>query len=177
MKGQCFDFVGSGGTLLPAVIWRPENVRAVLQVAHGTTEHMGRYEAFATAMEVHGIAVAGFDLRGHGRNPGDPAVAEFHPGDWQASVQDVQLFREHLGREFPEVPPVPDGLLPGILPGSGRAERVSNGYPVRCDPDGYGQSARLAPVGDAVGHGRTDPEGGLRQDLCPGAEAVLWRIQ
>ena len=125
MKGQYFDFEGSGGTVLPAVIWRPANVRAVLQVAHGTTEHMGRYEAFAAAMAAHGIAVAGFDLRGHGRNPGDPAVAEFHPGDWQASVQDVQLFREHLGREFPEVPL----FLMGFSLGSFLVRDVLNAYP------------------------------------------------
>lgn len=125
MKGQYFDFEGSGGTVLPAVIWRPENVRAVLQVAHGTTEHMGRYEAFAAAMATHGIAVAGFDLRGHGRNPGDPAVAEFHPGDWQAAVQDVQLFREHLGREFPGVPL----FLMGFSLGSFLVRDVLNAYP------------------------------------------------
>lgn len=125
MKGQYFDFEGSGGTVLPAVIWRSENVRAVLQVAHGTTEHMGRYEAFAAAMAVHGIAVAGFDLRGHGRNFGDPAVAEFHPGDWQESVQDVQLFREHLGREFPGVPL----FLMGFSLGSFLVRDVLNAYP------------------------------------------------
>ena len=104
MKCENFDFKGVGGKLLPAAIWRPENVRAVLQVVHGTTEYMGRYEAFAEAMAVFGVAVAGFDLRGHGRNPGDPNVVEFQPGDWQACVQEAGLFHEHLRREFPGVP-------------------------------------------------------------------------
>ena len=70
-------------------------------MAHGTTEHMGRYEAFAAAMAARGVAVAGFDLRGHGRNPGDSGVAAFVPGDWRASVEDVRLFHGHLGRVFP----------------------------------------------------------------------------
>ena len=104
MKCEYFDFEGVGGKMLPAVIWRPENVRAVLQVVHGTTEHMGRYQALAESMAAYGVAVAGFDLRGHGRNPGDPDVVEFQPGDWQACVQEVGLFHEHLRREFPSVP-------------------------------------------------------------------------
>ena len=104
MKGEYIDFEGIGGKMLPAVIWRPERVRAVLQVVHGTTEHMGRYQAFADAMAVFGVAVAGFDLRGHGRNPGDPDVVEFQPGDWQACVQEVALFHRHLRREFPGAP-------------------------------------------------------------------------
>ena len=86
------------------MIWQPEQVKAVLLVAHGTTEHMGRYEAFAAAMAAQGVAVAGFDLRGHGRNPGDSGVAAFVPGDWRASVEDVRLFHGHLGRVFPGVP-------------------------------------------------------------------------
>ena len=104
MKCENIDFEGVGGKLLPAVIWRPENVRAVLQVVHGTTEHMGRYQSFAEAMAAFGVAVAGFDLRGHGRNPGDPDVVEFQPGDWQACVEEARLFHEHLRREFPGVP-------------------------------------------------------------------------
>ena len=79
------------------MIWQPEQVKAVLLVAHGTTEHMGRYEAFAAAMAARGVAVAGFDLRGHGRNPGDSGVAAFVPGDWRASVEDVRLFHGHAG--------------------------------------------------------------------------------
>ena len=104
MHKEQFAFTGAKGKMLPAVIWQPEQVKAVLQVAHGTTEHMGRYGNFAAAMAAFGVAVAGFDLRGHGKNPGDPAVAAFVPGDWEASVEDVQLFREHLSRAFPGVP-------------------------------------------------------------------------
>ena len=55
------------GRNLPARIWQPEGeVKAVLQITHGMTEHMGRYEAFADALCARGIVVAGFDLRGHG---------------------------------------------------------------------------------------------------------------
>ena len=39
----------------------------LVQLAHGMTEHMGRYGALAEQLSARGIAVAGFDLRGHGR--------------------------------------------------------------------------------------------------------------
>ena len=125
MKTERFDFTGCKGSVRPAVIWRPENAKAVLQVVHGTTEHMGRYEAFAAEMAKSGIAVAGFDLRGHGRNPGDRETAAFVPGDWNASVEEVQMFREYLRREFPGVPQ----FLMGFSLGSFLVRDLVNVYP------------------------------------------------
>ena len=106
MSAERFEFVGSGGKMLPAVIWQPRQTRAVLQIAHGMTEHMGRYEAFAAELNAQGIAVAGFDLRGHGENAGDREVASLGMGGWWASVEDMQLFQFHLQEMFPSVPHV-----------------------------------------------------------------------
>lgn len=125
MQAERFEFTGANGKILPAVIWRPENIRAVLQVVHGTTEHMGRYGEFAALMAEHGVAVAGFDLRGHGRNPGDPKVAAFVPGDWQASVDEVQMFREYLAREFFGVPQ----FIMGFSLGSFLVRDLLNAFP------------------------------------------------
>ena len=74
MRTEYFELIGSDGTALQAVLWQPETPRAVLQIVHGMTEHMGRYRDFAAALAEQGIAVAGFDLRCHGKNPGDPEV-------------------------------------------------------------------------------------------------------
>ena len=105
MKTETFVFAGYGGTNLPAYLWMPDGeVKAVLQVTHGMTEHMGRYESFAEFLCPMGIAVAGFDLRGHGKNPGDPEVASFGEGGWSASIEDMRLFYEMLKQRFPEVP-------------------------------------------------------------------------
>lgn len=101
MKTEYFEFTGDHGTKLPAVIWLPDGeVRAVVQVAHGMTEYMGRFEAFAQAMLPRGIAVAGFDLRGHGRNPGNADVASFGEGGWAASIEDMRLFFALLEQRF-----------------------------------------------------------------------------
>ena len=105
MIRELFEFAGYGEAKLPARLWMPDGeVKAVLQITHGMTEHMGRYEAFAEYLCPMGIAVAGFDLRGHGANPGDPEVASFGEGGWAASIEDMQLFYEHLQRRFPGKP-------------------------------------------------------------------------
>ena len=61
---------------LHGMLWLPDAApRFVLQITHGMTEHIGRYESLACQLTEHGIAVAGFDLPGHGRNSGFPGCA------------------------------------------------------------------------------------------------------
>lgn len=101
MKTEIFNFTGHNGTNLPAVIWQPDGeVKAVLQVAHGMTEHMGRYEHFAAALCSQGVAVAGFDLRGHGKNDGNSDVASCGAGGWDASIEDMYLFFGTYNQKF-----------------------------------------------------------------------------
>ncbi len=105
MKKETIVFSGHEGVQLPAIIWKPETeIKAVLQITHGMTEHMERYEEFAAELCKQGIAAAGFDLRGHGKNPGDPQVAAFGKHGWEASLEDMKLFHRLLKQEFPSVP-------------------------------------------------------------------------
>ena len=93
MKQELYSPSVDGVHQLHTLLWIPEgDVKAVLQITHGMTEHMGRYEAFAEYLVPQGIAVAGFDLRGHGRNPGDPEVASFGEGGWAASIEFTPLW-------------------------------------------------------------------------------------
>ena len=138
MKTEQFVITGHGGIELPAVLWQPEQeIRAVLQITHGMTEHMGRYEALAAELCSRGIAVAGFDLRGHGKNSGDPEVASFGVGGWEASIEDMHLFFGTLQNRFPGIPhymlgfslgsfllreylnQYPDGIAGAIIAGTG----------------------------------------------------------
>ena len=138
MKTEIIEFAGFNGVTLPAVIWQPAGEgKAVIQITHGMTEHMGRYERFATDLCGQGIAVAGFDLRGHGKNSGDPNVASCGQGGWEASIEDMHLFFELLEQRFPGVPhymlgfslgsfllreylgKYPDGIAGAIIAGTG----------------------------------------------------------
>ena len=138
MHTETFLFSGFGGLKLPAMLWLPERMpQAILQVTHGMTEHIGRYEAFAQKMTSQGIAVAGYDLRGHGRNAGHASIASFGEDGWDASLQDMRLFTQYLAGRFPEIPhhmlgfslgsfllreylaQWPDGLSSAIIMGTG----------------------------------------------------------
>ncbi|MBR5312491.1 MAG: lysophospholipase [Clostridia bacterium] len=105
MKTEFFTFESHDNISLPAVLWIPEGTpKAVLQITHGMTEHIGRYDALAEALTARGIAAAGFDLRGHGKNPGDPACAAFGEHGWEASLEDMHRFSAVLTERFPAIP-------------------------------------------------------------------------
>ena len=101
------EFVFSGSKEMPyelhAVIWFPEQKKAekVLQIAHGMTEHMGRYEELAERLTQEGIVVAGFDLRGHGKNEGNKTCASFGEGGWKCALEDMHLFYKLLKEIYP----------------------------------------------------------------------------
>ena len=69
-------------------IWNVENPIAVLQIVHGMTEHIERYETLAHELNKKGIIVAGYDLRGHGHNSNNPA-ATFGENGWKESIKDI----------------------------------------------------------------------------------------
>ena len=82
-----FTFMSKDGrTPVHAVRWIPESgkCRAVLQIIHGMTEFIERYEPFAEYLAANGILVVGHDHIGHGQSvlshrdwgyfaPGNPA--------------------------------------------------------------------------------------------------------
>ena len=54
-------------------MWIPKGeIKAILQLAHGMNEHMGRYEEFAGYLAGNGIMVVGNDHMGHGNSVSTP---------------------------------------------------------------------------------------------------------
>lgn len=104
MKIQKIQLTGADGRVLPGVIWAPEAPKAVVQLTHGMTEHMGRYGDLAAKLCDAGVALAGFDLRGHGKSGGDPNVASFGAGGWEQSLEDLHRFSRLVTEAFPGVP-------------------------------------------------------------------------
>ncbi len=117
MNKMEFAFTGSGSMELNAMLWRPVGTpKAVVQIIHGMTEHMGRYTKLAETLTAHGIAVAGFDLRGHGQSKlpgGEDGVGSFGEGGWAATLKDIHLFSEALREVYPNVPQVMLGFSLG----------------------------------------------------------------
>lgn len=105
MREETFEFIGYNGVKLAAVIWQPEGeAERVLQIAHGMTEHIGRYRELAEELTAQGTVVAGIDLRGHGKNSGDPQVASFGEDGWNAAIQDMQLFFGEISKRYSGLP-------------------------------------------------------------------------
>ncbi len=81
--------------------WEPaETPKAVVALVHGHGEHVGRYSHVAEAFTKAGYALAGFDLRGHGKSGG----ARGHTSSYEALMDDVADFLEQVARRYPKLP-------------------------------------------------------------------------
>ena len=95
-------------TQIRAVRYEPAGTPCgIVQLTHGMVEHMDRYDAFAKYLCRNGFVVAGQDHLGHGASvTGKEKWGYFgkaeHPSD--LLVEDMQLLREHLQKEYPELP-------------------------------------------------------------------------
>lgn len=84
-----------------AYSWLPKGeVRCVLQIVHGMTEHIGRYGELAKFLSEEGVAVVGFDLRGHGINGEDNGCASFGEGGWDATLEDIHQLHCSLKEKY-----------------------------------------------------------------------------
>src|SRR5262245_59139472 len=70
-----FTFDGTDGVEVFARRWTPDAApRAAVVIAHGLSEHSGRYARFADALTRAGYAVYAEDHRGHGRTAASTGV-------------------------------------------------------------------------------------------------------
>ena len=103
-----FTFLSADGkTPIHAVEWLPEGqVRAVLQISHGVSEYILRYESFAEYLTARSFAVVGHDHLGHGQSVAeDSARLYFGPkGSWSWVVDDIDQRRNLAKAKFPQVP-------------------------------------------------------------------------
>jgi len=70
MQEATFSWHTADGLYIHARIWEAEQPKAVICLAHGLGEHIGRYEHFARWFTNRGYSLIGYDRRGHGRSAG-----------------------------------------------------------------------------------------------------------
>ena len=108
MTRNKFSFLSSDvKTSIHGELWLPEGpVRAVVQIAHGVSEYILRYEPLAAYLTERGIAVVGNDHLGHGSSvaPGAPRLYFGPKGSWMHVVEDLYTLRSQVGRQAPDVP-------------------------------------------------------------------------
>lgn len=102
-----FTFLSSDGkTKLHAMEWIPEDreIIAVLQIAHGVSEYIARYDGFARYLNDRGIAVVGNDHLGHGGSAGKTPVYFGEADGWTHVVNDLYSLHLRAQEDFPNVP-------------------------------------------------------------------------
>jgi acylglycerol lipase len=95
------ELTGVGELRLYRQAWIPDGeVRAVVVIAHGVSEHSGRYHHVAAPLASQGYAVHALDHRGHGRSEGPRALVD----RLQNVVADLEGLLEAVVSAHPGVP-------------------------------------------------------------------------
>ena len=106
MPASEFELRADDGQSLLARRWLPEGrPRAIVQIAHGLTEHSRRYARLAAALNAAGYGVYVAEMRGHG--PSAPAADLGHfadEGGWEKVVGDLWTLNRLIAAEQPGTP-------------------------------------------------------------------------
>lgn len=112
-----FTHTAADGAAIEVRRWLPEgDVRAVVLIAHGAAEHVGRYDRLAQLLVDDGCAVYAPDQRAHGRTAdrhGTLGVAR--PGGWQAMIDDLIAIADDLASRHAGTPLVLVGHSMGSM--------------------------------------------------------------
>ena len=82
-------FVDAHGVEVSSRFWEVDAPRAVVLIAHGASEHAGRYDRFARALNAAGYSAVAIDHRGQGRTSAVTGVGVLGPGGGTAVVDDL----------------------------------------------------------------------------------------
>lgn len=98
--------VDSHGVEVFSRSWPVDSPAGVVIIAHGASEHSGRYDRFARALNEAGFAVVGIDHRGHGRTGKSTGRGVMGPGGGQALIDDLHELRAATMSTLPADTPV-----------------------------------------------------------------------
>lgn len=94
-------FPGAGGLPLYCQSWHPASQpRAIVAIVHGLGGHSGLFGNLVRHLLPRGYGVCGFDLRGHGRSPGQRG----HVDAWAEFREDLAAFLDSIAWEEPGCP-------------------------------------------------------------------------
>ena len=76
----------------------------MVQIVHGITEHIARYETFACDLTEHGYLVVAEDHMGHGRSVNGDGIQGYFHGGWFSAVEDTWRLMQQTRAEYPDIP-------------------------------------------------------------------------
>ena len=166
-------FIDAHGVAIFSRWWMVDAPRALVLISHGASEHSGRYDRFARALNTSGFAAVALDHRGHGRTASATGVGVMGPGGGRAVIDDLHELRTAAQSSIGDDVPV---LVFGHSMGSlialayltqhadGVAAGVLCGVPVNVDDVGS-IAAMLEAV--AAGGMRDEPVGDIGISASP----------
>ncbi len=118
------DSLGEGK--LHCCTWAPEGEpRAIVQLVHGISDYLERYEPFARYLNTLDILVVGEDHMGHGHSFPEGGTQGYFAGGWFRAVEDTHRLMKRTMAEYPGVP----YILFGHSMGSFMARTILAKYP------------------------------------------------
>src|SRR5579872_368598 len=107
MQSSIFTFTAADGIELFVYRWLPEHApRGIVQIAHGLSEHAGRYARLGAALADAGWAVYANDHRGHGRTARTKEDLGFFAerDGWQKCIDDLWRINRRISMDHPGLP-------------------------------------------------------------------------
>lgn len=102
---EAFYFESAGGGTCYARCWKPEGTpKAIVQIIHGISEHVQRYDHFARYLNSLGYMVVAEDHMGHGKSICEEVPQGYFAGGWAAAVENCCRLMERTMEEHPGVP-------------------------------------------------------------------------
>ena len=87
-------FIDADGVEVFYRSWPVQDAKATVVIAHGMSEHSGRYDRFAQALNAAGYAAVALDHRAHGRTGDVTGAGKLGPGTGEALVDDLHQLVE-----------------------------------------------------------------------------------
>ena len=109
MISETISLKGRDGFKVHVRKWAPEEgviPKAIIQVAHGMAEHIGRYDDFARGLVNEGFVVYGNDHRGHGRTVDVKENIGYFADEkgWELVIDDMHRLTQLIKKEYTDLP-------------------------------------------------------------------------
>ncbi|MBR3767486.1 MAG: alpha/beta fold hydrolase [Clostridia bacterium] len=107
IRKEAYYSSSNGVNKVRALIWQDDEAAplGVVQIAHGLSEHIGRYDDFARFLASNGFVVCGNDHLGHGKtSPSEAELGFVFDGDNVNMVRDMNTLHNIMAKRYPEIP-------------------------------------------------------------------------
>ena len=118
VKKEAYYKSDNGVNMIRALIWHNDEKTPVgaVQLVHGVSEHIGRYDEFARFLADSGYVVFGNDHIGHGKSVNSPDELGNCPPDGHVTMlRDMNTLYRIMHKRFPDLPYIIFGHSMGSL--------------------------------------------------------------